>query len=411
VLLAAVLVGGWYAFLRSSPSYTYDGRSLDKPAGVLSRAETSLDALVRTRHGARDASTRCYFAKPSAPAAGARASDIVPELYCGPVLFVDGVASADYLRFPPAGLSLSRPGGGTPAPSGLQPPAPPPAPENALLAAPLGHSSIPAAPSDAVMVSDTAGIRIEKLGRIARYGSGDSARSEPSGQHLYAFTLAAVAGQQGNTSALPALGVSVDGGTTKPLPSRTGSDVYVLCAPADAHTVELVLDLDGVTQRLSLLDGRPASGNIAVLTRKNFQQTLSVSTPFAFALTKGTQTATVAATLSATRATLDFWAPDGKTHPADTGNAYLVVDAFFNDTAGDANAGFDPSLLTLTPTGGAAIKAQNLASVAGSVLIGFEVPATFTTGTVTVSGSYVDGNGTTEAVAAAVSFPISIPAG
>ncbi|MBV9592288.1 MAG: hypothetical protein JO147_00620, partial [Actinobacteria bacterium] len=155
----------------------------------------------------------------------------------------------------------------------------------------------------------------------------------------------------------------------------------------------------------------PASTNIAVLARAHYQQTLTVSTPFTFILNKSGRSATVPATLSATRAELVFWAPDNKTHPGSTSNAFLLLDISFSDNQGDTEVGFDPSLLTITPDGGAAIKAQNLSNEADKVLVGFEVPAGFTDGTVTLGGSFVDSSGITNAVAAPVSFPVAIPAG
>ncbi|MBV9593061.1 MAG: DUF2510 domain-containing protein, partial [Actinobacteria bacterium] len=177
VLVAGLLTGAYFLFLRGSPSYTFNGKAISKPAGVLTSAQDNLNALVARRHAATGSDTRCYFAKPTRPAPGAKKTDIAADAYCGPVLFVDGTPGADYLRFPltnsassgsaklavspqpssdtpgakPADLALSRPDGKTaPSSDSVKAPAPPPADKDAFLAAPLGNTTLKSAPDSAV---------------------------------------------------------------------------------------------------------------------------------------------------------------------------------------------------------------------------------------------------------------------
>ncbi len=437
VLVAALLTGGWFLFLRSSPSYTYQGKSISKPADVLTQAKKNLDAVVTARHGATNSDTNCYFAKTTKPASGARKSDIDSEVRCGPVLFVDGDAANAYLSFPltssgtgtvtltpatkpdpdqpqavPTTFTLSRPDGKKASiPGDLKVPAPPAADKDAFISAPLGKSTIAAAPAGALMASLSGGVRLSKIGKIDRYGAGDDARSAPDGQQLYAFTIDSIPGQESDESMMSHLTVVIDGGSGRPLPTATDSDAYVLAAPKDAKSINLLMDADGFQQTVSIIDGTVGAKNIAVLTRQNYQQTLSVSTPFSIALTRGGSHGSVSATMSATGASLSFWAPDKTTHPDTTADAFLIVDVGFNDSAGDTNVGFEPTLVSVTPTGGAAIKARNLATDPTKILLGFEVPATFTTGTLTIAGSFVDSDGITETITPTLTVPIAIAAG
>ena len=86
VLVAGLLTGGWFLFLRSSPSPTYQGRKIENPSGVLSRAEGNLAILVTKRHGVKSADTRCYYAVARKAVAGVKKTDVDSDLRCGPVL-------------------------------------------------------------------------------------------------------------------------------------------------------------------------------------------------------------------------------------------------------------------------------------------------------------------------------------
>ena len=264
------------------------------------------------------------------------------------------------------------------------------------------------------MASLNGGVTIGKLGEITRFGKGSDARSAPEGQKLIAFQLgdAAGDGSSDGASALD-LTVSVDGGKGVKIPDLTG--LNVIAVPTDAKTVDLVTSADGVKQTLSLLTGKPGTGNIAVLGRDNRFGSFTVPKGFNFTETGGGATANRPCTLSGSVAGLFFWADDeGSAKASAPGNAILETDLkyifstdspppFTGSSAGDS-ATFEPSHLTLTLPGGQKVKAKLLADRTV-----FEVPATFTEGTITIGGAFTNSNAITFTVAAPVSFKVSVP--
>lgn len=441
-VVGLLAVGGWLFFVRDTGTgLTYQGHRIDHPERALESAQTTVDSLVRTRHGASGADTRCYFARTqTAQSAQAKKSDVTAILYCGPVLFVDGDAGRPYLTFgltsspvtdgavtltaAPApisaqpvavdfGTELVRPDGRT-APNGaggVSVPAPPAAGEDVLTIAELGSSSIPAAPSGAVMVSYNGGVRLAKLGRIERYGTGDDARSAPPGQQLIAFETGDVPGE-GNGIDDDALSVSVEGGAARPFPAGGGARTIVLSVPSGATTADLIMNDQGVEQRLSLLDGTPGPTNIAVLTRAVFTTPLAVTLPVNITAARAGQSGTEAITVKADRAALEFWirTSDGRLHrPSRTTQAFLVVNLTFTDSAEPGAFGVYPEWLRFTPRGGATVRASNLLAGTDRVLNVFEVPANLTDGTVTITGSVAQGGGTLT-VATPKTIAVRIPA-
>lgn len=220
-LAVAALAAGvitWLAWPDDSPSLTYRGKEIASPGDVLSKTETTVDALVAKRHGAKNNQTRCYFARPAKPASGAKATDIDDNLQCGPVLFVDGNRDSTYLAVPltskgssggkatlesqssldnvnPAAVDeavkLVRPDGAK-APAGnggLEVPAPPPADKDLLAMTPLGATTAPPALSHAEMIGRDTKVTLSAASEVSRYGTGDAARSTLAGQRLVAFQL------------------------------------------------------------------------------------------------------------------------------------------------------------------------------------------------------------------------------
>jgi hypothetical protein len=452
-LVAGLVTGGWWLFLRGGPSLTFQGHPIANPARVLSTAETNLKTVASGRHGVTANDSRCYFAVPKSPAAGAKKTDVDSELRCGPVLFVDGDASQSYLNFgltnsatsgtasltpsakpqadTPAALptefQLKRPDGKTPpsGSGGLKPPAPPAAAKDALVSADIGSQAVPAAPASAVMGSLTGGISLANLGPVTRYGKGDAARSAPSGQKLIAFKTAGAQGNDGDSTDLTSKAtVIVDGGAAQALPARTAA-YYVVAVPADAKTVALTLVDSGITQSLSLLDGKPGSGNIAVLARKNRTVDVTATVPFTFTYSPevgfadGTGGTSQTATASFTHADLSYIQADvdgGTSVTASSpSTAILFLELSYTGTKDKGEYGFPASLVTFTPSGGAAVAAKNIAGATKDFLV-FEVPAGLTTGTITIGGTatlnYADATGTyKESVPTAVTMPFSLPAG
>ncbi|MDQ2749871.1 MAG: DUF2510 domain-containing protein [Actinomycetota bacterium] len=453
ILVAGLLAGGYFAFLKDdAPKITYQGAKIKDASGVLTSAEHSLDGIVDKRHGAKADDTRCYYAIPKAQPAGAKKTDIDTNLRCGPVLFVDGDPAGQYLKFPvtrsggakPVSLTaattpltdvpvsaddvtLQRPDGKK-APSGaggLKVPAPPAAAADAIVAADIGSEPVPAAPKGAVMGSWSGGVHVTNLGPVIRYGKGDDARSAPPGQKLIAF---AGTGAEGNdlrsTDLTSSAIVVVDGASPLAVPAAASGQYVVVAVPTGAKVVDLVLRDNGLNQTLSLLDGKPGSGNVTVLARQNRETAKAATAKVVFTFSPGvvfadnstgtTENATVTLRLAdLSYRNTDQAKPVTATRPD---AAIMHVSVNYVSAHDKGTFGFPAGLLTFTPAGGKPVHARNISTTAGRIYNVFEVPGNVTTGTLTISGavhetfqgspgSYLFG------IRAPVKIPIAIPAG
>ncbi len=418
-----------------APAFTFNGTTINQADATLSQAEKALDVIVTQRHGDKSPDTRCYFGVASDAPKGTRKTDVDSAVRCGPVLFVDGDMNRTYLSFPltsspakhgslslaagsapisadpsavPAGITLRRPDGQSPPADGtLKVPAPPAAPKDALLAAFLTGQPLPAAPHDAVMASLRGGIRLTKVGVITRYGSGDNARTAPDGQRLVAFAYSSVPGQIGDVSPTHSeTGLSVNSAASRRLPSAANGQVIVAAIPARA-TADLVLYLDQIRQTISLPSGKPGPSNLAVLRRSHIDAALSLNKAMTIKFTRPGASANLAGRVTATHALIGYWTDDGKHHASSGSKALLWIDFRFRVPNQTDQTGVDAPLLTITPAGGRPIRANDL-DRSDKVFAVFEVPATFTRGTVKISGT--EPGTTAISVVTPISFTLAIPA-
>ncbi|MCL2781384.1 MAG: hypothetical protein FWD74_07855 [Actinomycetia bacterium] len=457
-LLGGLCVGAYLASPAGpAPEFTFFGTAVQRPEEPLARAEAAAATLVRARHGVAGQPLRCYYALPAAPqpSAGMKKTDVGEDLWCGPVLFVDGDPAAEYLRFalsgvwtgatvtlraaagpvspdpaalPPDTVFKRLDGAAPPAGAGgLRAPDPPPADTDLLTTATdLGGQPVPAAPADAVIGSINGGIRLTALGPITRFGAGDDARSAPPGERLIAFQLGAGYDANGDAaSLLSSTTVAVGSGAGRALPACAADGCYYLVAvPTDAPSADLVLTDAGRRQTLSLLTGQPGRGNLAVLARahrassarKSFSVPVTLSEPVVFPDGVSGDALTLSAKLTGAR--LD-WTPPGASwaKPSKPGNALLTLSLTYTDAHDKPARGyaFEPGLLTFTPAGGKPIKARNISHSAASIYDTFEVPASLTSGTLTIAGSttrtFLDGGDFTLTVARPVRVPVTFPRG
>jgi hypothetical protein len=454
VLAAGLSVGGYFLFRgSSSPAFTLDGKAIDSPAKPLQQSAAVVRSLVWSRHGAESKDTRCYYALRAQPTQGVEKSDIDDSIWCGPVLFVDGDPGKQYLRFPlnsqptrggevtltpsgqpvsddpesvPSGFVLKRPDNATPpsGTGGLTVPAPPPAATNALLATDLGTETVPAAPHGAVIGSVSGGITVTKLGTVKRYGSGDAARTAPSGSKLVAFRLVGAMGDDGVPADLSGdTKVSINGGRARRLPNADSDQYLVVAVPNSARSVDLVLNNGGYTQTLSLLSGRPGAGNIKVLARSHRHSDVqrSGSVRFRFSQTvgfpDGSSGTSQTGKYTVDGATLAFSLPSRHVKASSTSKALLYIEVRYTVPQSPGhNFGFPPETMTFTPAGAAPLKARNIATSADLIYDIFEVPANLTSGTLHVAGSFtskfVNSSSTyTTMVATPITVPVRFPAG
>jgi len=457
VLVAGGLAGAYFTVLKKSPAaYTFNSKTVEQPEAALQQAETATAALVQSRHGTQGQDLRCYYALPATPAKGTKKSDVDQTVWCGPVLFVDGDPAAEYLQYTltstvdgskvtlqassdpvsqtPSALAknttFKRPDGNTPpaGPGGLTAPAPPPADADLLIATTdIGSQTVPSAPAGAVIGSINGGIRLTTLGPITRYGAGDDARGAPTGQKLIAFQLDAGYDLDGNTSSLiSSTKVVVGSGSGRELPTSCGGSTcyYLLAVPTDAPSADLVLSDGGHRQTLSLLTGKPGGGNLAVLARAHRSSSVSktFSMPVRFNQTvgfpDGASGSSVTYKVTIDGASLD-WTPPGhpKSKPSKPGNALLYIDVSYTDPHNPGDTfGLDPVLMKFTPKGGSTITSKNIATSKDRIFNVFEVPASLTSGTLTISGTatetFANTGGTfTATVVTPVHITITFPAG
>ncbi|MGH9247242.1 MAG: DUF2510 domain-containing protein [Acidimicrobiales bacterium] len=441
VVVALLIAGGAFVLLRK-PALTFDGRAIDRPERTLSGAEDTLEAIVEERHGAKNDGSRCYFSLPNADT-----SDVNDFLRCGPVLFVDGDPDEPYLIFPleteagdgdairlvaadepespePSGLGrqevLRRPDdvGPPDGSGGLEAPPPPPADAGLFEVNPLDDVDLDVPGSDASIVSLSQAYNLVGLAQPDRFGQGDDARRPADGEKFVAVQIERDLGEDISATP-PDVAIQIGENPPVPVPEEVRNAItpvgLIVSVPDETELVDLVVTEVGIEQRLSLLTGEPAPLNISVLRRENRSQTLGASQALTITVSKpGFVSETDTVTVTVNRVDLVwFFGEGGAQHPADPNNAFLVVDvdyAWPPDVP--VNTGLTSGLFSLTPAGGGPIPAINLATDPTKVLVAFEVPNTFTQGTITIAGRSTNPGGFTEDLGGGqFPVPISIPEG
>ena len=119
-------------------------------------------------------------------------------------------------------------------------------------------------------------------------------------------------------------------------------------------------------------------------------------------------------TVKVTRQLGPWWGGPGNTPASSPSSAWLILAYDVSDQYDffDSLTGVPTQFLTFTPSGGAAIPAQELGS--GYYYQAFPVAANMTTGTLTISGSFsatISNGSVVMSVASPVSIPITITAG
>ena len=437
-VLAVLLVGGGLFFFLSGDDLTYQGRDIVEPEKVLSDAESRLAGIVEERNGATNDDTSCYFVLKNA-----ETTDIEDGLVCGPVLFVDGDPSKPYLTFPlegsagdddarltvaaeptspePAELAnpdlLLRPDGTSPpeANGGLAVPEPPRAEEGIFTAIPAEGVDLEPTPVTARIGSPTMSIDVTAIGEAQRYGQGDEARRPAEGEKFIAFEFASGPGEIGPIAEF-SVAVQVDDEEPVPLPDGAepgGAPVALaISVPQDTTEVSLVVTEGTIVQRVSLTTGEPDPGNIALWQRENRSQSLAFSQPLTVRASKpGFVTEDIPTVLSVDGVDLAYFAgPDRDRAPSAPTNAFLVLDTVI-DLEGVPGQ-FETVFWTLTLPDGTVVPAGDLLDDPNEIAIVFEVPASFTEGTLTFGGVGPAPDGVTfDTIGTFLKIPVSIAAG
>lgn len=439
--MAALVAIGAFLVLRSDePDLQWQGEAIAEPETTLEAAEAVLASLVDERHGAVADDSRCYFSLPEDESV----KDIADQVRCGPVLFVDGDASEPYLSFPltaagadgdlrldvgdrpvepePTALDpgerLARPDDAQPPEGrgGLDPPEPPPAADDLLAAVDLGPTPLDTAPEGGTIGSLNRRYELVGLGTIDRYGSGDEARGAAEGHELIAFDLAEGLGESIESTTRPTVQVQIDDQDPRDIGDLIGdADPVVVSVPHDAGTIDIVVTDAEIVQRLSLVDGTPAAGNLRVLTRANRSQAVNAVHQVSATGRDATGQGPVTGTITVADVQLDWFLPGDPATRASSADAALltvVLDYAWVEVT-PADAGLAEQAFTLVLPDGGTIAAKNLApDAATQVIVAFEVPADFTTATLNIGGSVPQPGGLTIDFGGNVyPTPLSIPAG
>lgn len=202
----------------------------------------------------------------------------------------------------------------------------------------------PAPESTPAMGSTTGGVRLTSHAEVDDVTTADGTFAAPERQRLIGFSVADWPCDRGATCVpWQQLGLTVVvGDDVRTLPAGDGT--FAVAVPDRAEAVDLVLTADGLTQRLSLLDGTPGPDNIVVLARdprvvtvdRRFTLTETTSIPIDFADGRSTST-----TRKVTIGDAELvWSIRGK-NPG-PGRAYLRVDATYTAP------GYGPGRFTFT---------------------------------------------------------------
>jgi hypothetical protein len=448
VVLTAVEARAVASVVQTDNSVYLGKNKIVNASSALSGAKANLNAIVSKRRGVQAADSRCYFQGIGADNLGH--DQIATQVWCGPVLFIADTPGADYLQFSlssvtdshlhgaglkvatspnsdtpvPLGgsVQLERPDGATPK-AGEQLAAPPvPAGDKDLFVKTnfVGTPPPPGA-TPTQMGSLNGGIVLQNFGPTTTYGSGDDTRKAAPGQKLIAFKTYGAEGNLGDVIDLsPQASVTVDHGTARALPTGT-EQFYVVAVAAAATAVDLELHDGGLNQSISLLDGKPAATNIAVLARtdrfaaKNttpYSATYSYSPEVLFP--DGSAGTSAAATITMDGGELQYQETFGGTtvKASSTSAAILILDVSYTETHHSGTYLIDPAFVTFTPAGGTALPVRELDdTTTKKAELVVEVPGTTKSGTINIGGAenlpYGDSAGTFRLSVSAVSIPAS----
>jgi hypothetical protein len=268
-------------------------------------------------------------------------------------------------------------------------------------------SPIKRASPDAVMVGQSAGVRLLSYGFVPSYGQGAALRAAPAGRRLIAFTAVPTAGEDGQ--AQPMLSLRV--GTTERGPLVVTKDYVVASVASGESNVALVLTNGDVKQSISLITGLPSRSNLDVCTRAHRGATVNAARKVTVKVTdKSGRSGMTSGTLTVRAVSLTYWGADGS-RPSSTGRALLHIEATVK-LAGDREGyGAEPGLLSVTAPGATAGPARNAAADSHAEVDAVtDVPADITTGTIHYAGTIRTATGTI-GVVTPISVPFSIPAG
>lgn len=248
-----------------------------------------------------------------------------------------------------------------------------------------------------IMGAQYAGVALVAASDVDSVATESGARRAPVGGRLLAFRL-----DDGVCEVEPCEDwrtlnpqVVIDG-ESEGLPGN--GDTFVITLPPGPHTVDLTIDADGYTQSLSVLDVSVDPGNITLLGRpgltekkvlgKTFEAVERTNVPLQYPDGKSYDTFNRVFTVDYVQRRFFF---NGAT-PSAPNKVFLVVNTYYS-YVGQAQKYVVASEVRFVDGRGTSYQARDLDPDESVALIGFEIPADVTAGTIRVGG-------TTEKVAA-----------
>lgn len=248
-----------------------------------------------------------------------------------------------------------------------------------------------------VMGAQYAGVALVAASDVDSVATADGQRRAPVGGRLLAFRLG-----DGVCEVEPCEGwrtlepqVVIDG-ESQALPGR--GDTFVVTLPPGPHTVDLTIEADDYSQSMSVLDAFVDPGNIQLLARagqtekqvlnKTFEAVERTSVPLQYPDGKTYDTFNRVFTVDYVQRRFFF----NGTTPSATNKVFLVVNTYYS-YVGQTKKYVVAGEVRFVDKRGTTYEARDLDPDEAVALIGFEIPADVTAGTIRVGG-------TTEKVAA-----------
>ncbi|MBO9523938.1 MAG: hypothetical protein J7518_20580 [Nocardioidaceae bacterium] len=240
--------------------------------------------------------------------------------------------------------------------------------------------------------SRTAGLRVTAVGELERVHTKEGWRRPYEGSRLIGFRIADGSCEKPPCESWRSLKpVVVLDGETKKLPGK--GRTFALLAPPGVEQVDLVVDADGFTQSLSLLDGTEGEDRIVVLDRPVAERHASIDQRIALTETTsigldggaGPERNQFVRDVTLTSADLRFFLRDRT--PTRARDAFLVLTADYGYRGRPGRYRLWPGDVTFVDPAGHRYPGLDLDPAADDTEVGFEVPGSVRRGTLELGGT------------------------
>jgi hypothetical protein len=237
-----------------------------------------------------------------------------------------------------------------------------------------------------------AGVAVLAVGEVDQVPTEDGLRRAPVGGRLVAFRVGDWTCEDEPCADWRSLQprVVIDG-DSRDFPK--GGDTFVVVVPPGSASVDLVVEADGYTQSVSLVEGKDGRGNIELLAGRDRERKVPIGGTFrlaehtSIALDDGAggRSEEFVRDVAVDYAQLRFFL-HGAT-PAGPRRAFLVVNAYYSHAGVSAKFVLGPGEVAFVDADGTRYEPRDLDPSPDKGLLGFEVPATVRSGTLLIGGT------------------------